>query len=73
MVILKKTHWLDMDHFYMVKNRSFVKTDIANNAYSVLQKQPDRSLRRQFRSHYRSDGYAVAPVDPTRGFLLSLI
>ena len=58
--------------FNMVKNRSFVKTDIANNAYSVLQKQPDRSLRRQFRSHYRSDGYAVAPVDPTRGFLLSL-
>ena len=58
--------------FNMVKNRSFVKTDIANNAYSVLQKQPDRSLRRQFRSHYRSDGYAVAPVDPPRGFLLSL-
>ena len=58
--------------FNMVKNRSFVKTDIANNAYSVLQKQPDRSLRRQFRSHYRSDGYAVAPIDPTRGFLLSL-
>ena len=58
--------------FNMVKNSSFVKTDIANNAYSVLQKQPDRSLRRQFRSHYRSDGYAVAPVDPTRGFLLSL-
>ena len=58
--------------FNMVKNRSFVKTDIANNAYSVLQKQPDRSLRRQFRSHYRSDGYAVAPVAPTRGFLLSL-
>ena len=58
--------------FNMVKNRSFVKTDIANNAYSVLQKQPDRSLRRQFRSHYRSDGYAVAPLDPTRGFLLSL-
>jgi len=58
--------------FNMVKNRSFVKTDIANNAYSVLQKQPDRSLRRQFRSHYRSDGYEVAPVDPTRGFLLSL-
>ena len=58
--------------FNMVKNRSFVKTDIANNAYSVLQKQPDRSLRRQFRSHYRSDDYAVAPVDPTRGFLLSL-
>ena len=51
--------------FNMVKNRSFVKTDIANNAYSVLQKQPDRSLRRQFRSHYRSDGYAVAPLDPT--------
>ena len=58
--------------FNMVKNKSFVKTDIANNAYSVLQKQPDRSLRRQFRSHYRSDDYAVAPVDPTRGFLLSL-
>ena len=58
--------------FNMVKGRSFVKTDIANNAYSVLQKQPDRSLRRQFRSHYRSDEYAVAPIDPTRGFLLSL-
>ena len=58
--------------FNMVKNRSFVKTDIANNAYSVLQKQPDRSLRRQFRSHYRSDDYSVAPIDPTRGFLLSL-
>tara|TARA_Y100001970_G_scaffold291910_1_gene430994 strand:- start:834 stop:2165 length:1332 start_codon:yes stop_codon:yes gene_type:complete len=58
--------------FNMVKGRSFVKTDIANNAYSVLQKQPDRSLRRQFRSHYRSDDYAVAPIDPTRGFLLSL-
>ena len=58
--------------FNMVKNRSFVKTDIANNAYSVLQKQPDRSLRRQFRSHYRSNDYAVAPIDPTRGFLLSL-
>ena len=58
--------------FNMVKNKSFVKTDIANNAYSVLQKQPDRSLRRQFRSHYRSDNYTVAPIDPTRGFLLSL-
>ena len=58
--------------FNMVKNRSFVKTDVANNAFSVLQKQPDRSLRRKFRSHYRSDGYAVAPIDPTRGFLLSL-
>ena len=58
--------------FNMVKNRSFVKTDVANNAFSVLQKQPDRSLRRKFRSHYRSDSYAVAPIDPTRGFLLSL-
>ncbi len=58
--------------FNMVKNRSFVKTDVANNAFSVLQKQPDRSIRRKFRSHYRSDGYAVAPIDPTRGFLLSL-
>jgi biopolymer transport protein ExbB len=58
--------------FNMIKNRSFVKTDVANNAFSVLQKQPDRSLRRKFRSHYRSDGYAVAPIDPTRGFLLSL-
>ena len=58
--------------FNMVKNKSFVKTDVANNAFSVLQKQPDRSLRRKFRSHYRSDGYAVAPIDPTRGFLLSL-
>tara|TARA_B100001175_G_scaffold118772_1_gene100911 strand:+ start:13528 stop:14859 length:1332 start_codon:yes stop_codon:yes gene_type:complete len=58
--------------FNMVKNRSFVKTDVANNAFTVLQKQPDRSLRRKFKSHYRSDGYAVAPIDPTRGFLLSL-
>ena len=58
--------------FNMVKNRSFVRTDVANNAFTVLQKQPDRSLRRKFRSHYRSDDYAVAPIDPTRGFLLSL-
>jgi len=58
--------------FNMVKNRSFVKTDVANNAFTVLQKQPDRSLRRKFKSHYRSDDYAVAPIDPTRGFLLSL-
>ena len=58
--------------FNMVKNKSFVKTDIANNAYSILQKQPERSLRRKFRSHYKSDDYAVAPIDPTRGFLLSL-
>ncbi len=58
--------------FNMVKNKSFVRTDVANNAFTVLQKQPDRSLRRKFRSHYRSDDYAVAPIDPTRGFLLSL-
>jgi len=58
--------------FNIVKNRSFVKTDVANNAFTVLQKQPDRSLRRKFKSHYRSDDYAVAPIDPTRGFLLSL-
>ncbi len=58
--------------FNMVQNRSFVKPDIANNAFLALEKQPDRSLRRKFRSHYRSDDYAIAPIDPTRGFLLSL-
>tara|TARA_B100000579_G_C22559636_1_gene723741 strand:- start:94 stop:810 length:717 start_codon:yes stop_codon:yes gene_type:complete len=56
----------------MVKNKSFVKTDVPNNAFSVLQKQPDRSLLRKFRSHYKNDEYSVAPIDPTRGFLLSL-
>ena len=58
--------------FNMVKNKSFVKTDVANNAFAVLQKQPDRSLLRKFRSHYKNDEYSVAPIDPTRGFLLSL-
>ena len=58
--------------FNMVKDKSFVKTDVPNNAFAVLKKQPDRSLVRKFRSHYRSDDYAVAPIDPTRGFLLSL-
>ena len=58
--------------FNMVKDRSFVKPNIANNAFSVLPKQPDRGVIKKFRSHYKSDGYSVAPIDPTRGFLLSL-
>jgi biopolymer transport protein ExbB len=58
--------------FNMVKDKSFVKPNIANNAFSVLPKQPDRSITKKFRSHYKSDGYSVAPIDPTRGFLLSL-
>ena len=69
---IEETQLVRYGPFNMVENRSFVKTDIANNAFSVLQKQPDRSLRRNFRSHYRSDDYSVAPIDPTRGFLLSL-
>tara|TARA_B100000886_G_scaffold65674_1_gene41158 strand:- start:2076 stop:3407 length:1332 start_codon:yes stop_codon:yes gene_type:complete len=69
---IEETQLVRYGPFNIVENRSFVKTDIANNAFSVLQKQPDRSLRRNFRSHYRSDGYSVAPIDPTRGFLLSL-
>ena len=69
---IEETRLVRYGPFNMVENRSFVKTDIANNAFSVLQKQPERSLRRNFRSHYRSDGYSVAPIDPTRGFLLSL-
>ena len=69
---IEKDNLVRYGPFNMVKNKSFVKTDIANNAFSVLQKQPDRSLRRKFKSHYRSDDYAVAPIDPTRGFLLSL-
>ena len=69
---IEETKLVRYGPFNMVENRSFVKTDIANNAFSVLQKQPERSLRRNFRSHYRSDGYSVAPIDPTRGFLLSL-
>ena len=70
--VIEKDNLVRYGPFNMVKNKSFVKTDIANNAFSVLQKQPDRSLRRKFKSHYRSDDYAVAPIDPTRGFLLSL-
>lgn len=58
--------------FNMVMDKSFVKPNIANNAFSVLPKQPDRSITKKFRSHYKSDGYSVAPIDPTRGFLLSL-
>jgi biopolymer transport protein ExbB len=58
--------------FNMVKDRSFVKPNIANNAFSILPKQPDRGVIKKFRSHYKSDGYSVAPIDPTRGFLLSL-
>lgn len=69
---IEETRLVRYGPFNMVENRSFVKTDIANNAFSVLQKQPERSLRRNFRSHYRSDDYSVAPIDPTRGFLLSL-
>ena len=69
---IEKDNLVRYGPFNIVKNKSFVKTDIANNAFSVLQKQPDRSLRRKFKSHYRSDDYAVAPIDPTRGFLLSL-
>jgi biopolymer transport protein ExbB len=56
----------------MVKDKSFVKPDIPNNAFSILPKQPDRSVTKKFRSHYKNDGYSVAPIDPTRGFLLSL-
>ena len=69
---IEETNLVRYGPFNMVKNRSFVKTDVANNAFTVLQKQPDRSLRKKFRSHYKSDGYSVAPIDPTRGFLLSL-
>jgi biopolymer transport protein ExbB len=58
--------------FNMVKDKSFVKPDIPNNAFSILPKQPDRSVTKKFRSHYKNDGYSVAPIDPTRGFLLSL-
>lgn len=58
--------------FNMVQGKSFVKSDIANNAFSVLPKQPDRGITKTFRSHYKSDGYSVAAIDPTRGFLLSL-
>ena len=58
--------------FNMVQDKSFVKPDIANNAFSVLPKQPDRGITKTFRSHYKSDGYSVAAIDPTRGFLLSL-
>jgi biopolymer transport protein ExbB len=58
--------------FNMVKGRSFVKPDIANNAFSILPKQPDRDITKKFRSHYKTDGYSVAAIDPTRGFLLSL-
>jgi len=58
--------------FNMVKGRSFVKPDIANNAFSILPKQPDRDITKKFRSHYKADGYSVAAIDPTRGFLLSL-
>ena len=58
--------------FNMVQGKSFVKPDIANNAFSVLPKQPDRGIIKTFRSHYKSDGYSVAAIDPTRGFLLSL-
>ena len=58
--------------FNMVQGKSFVKPDIANNAFSVLPKQPDRGITKTFRSHYKSDGYSVAAIDPTRGFLLSL-
>jgi len=69
---IEETQLVRYGPFNIVQNKSFVKTDVANNAFTVLQKQPDRSLRRKFKSHYRSDGYAVAPIDPTRGFLLSL-
>ena len=69
---IEETNLIRYGPFNMVKNRSFVKTDVANDAFTVLQKQPDRSLRKKFRSHYKSDGYSVAPIDPTRGFLLSL-
>ena len=69
---IEETNLVRYGPFNMVKNRSFVKTDVPNNAFTVLQKQPDRSLRKKFRSHYKSDGYSVAPIDPTRGFLLSL-
>ncbi len=69
---IEETNLVRYGPFNMVKNRSFVKTDVANDAFTVLQKQPDRSLRKKFRSHYKSDGYSVAPIDPTRGFLLSL-
>ena len=58
--------------FNMVKDKSFVKPDVPNNAFSILPKQPDRSVTKRFRSHYKNDGYSVAPIDPTRGFLLSL-
>jgi|TARA_B110000908_G_scaffold81459_1_gene97663 biopolymer transport protein ExbB len=58
--------------FNMVKGKKFVKTDIANNAYRVLSKQPERSVTSSFNKHEKSDSYKVAAIDPTRGFLLSL-
>jgi len=58
--------------FNIINSNEFLKTDIPNNAFKALPKQPERSITKQFRSHYKSSGYAVAPIDPTRGFLLSL-
>ena len=58
--------------FNIINSNEFLKTDIPNNAFKALAKQPERSITKQFRSHYKSSGYSVAPIDPTRGFLLSL-
>ena len=58
--------------FNIINSNEFLKTDIPNNAFKALAKQPERSITKQFKSHYKSSGYAVAPIDPTRGFLLSL-
>ena len=69
---LESTKLVRYGPFNIVNDNEFLRTDIANNAFKALAKQPERSVTKQFRSHYKSSGYAVAPIDPTRGFLLSL-
>ena len=50
----------------------FLTVDLENNGYKKLAKQPEGSITGKLKSHQKSDEYAIAPIDPTRGFLLSL-
>ncbi len=53
-------------------NSKYIKTLPELGGFELLQRQPERSVRKTLRRHQRADEYRSASIDPTRGFLLSL-
>ena len=53
-------------------NSKYIKTLPELGGFELLQRQPERNVRKTLRRHQRADEYKVASIDPTRGFLLSL-